>query len=763
MDAEDRHEDAVVSGPIMLSQPSKPGAIEQPSEETCVHLKERLEKQFSMLKQQIARRNEVEKALRQESTTLRLIQKIDLTANEISSTEEVFHYALRSICEYTNCPYGQAYILSLKGEDTPSGYIWYCSDEDRFCFLNDQLRDSKFIHKSPLIRSVIERGEPMWVQEIDRIADQDHAQILLKVGIQSSLAFPVVVASEVVAAIQLFSLDGAEPETSLMEVIGNVGRQLGYLVERTRAKDSLQRCQVLLSQSQQLARLGSWEWDLSSNRFTWSDELFRIFGVDQQGFDGSYDSFLALVHPEDRNLVHETLQNTPHSKTPIALYQRVLHPDGKERTLLGIGRPILSEAGELLKVIGTYQDVSDQKEVEAKLVLQAQKLAALNKMGQTVTITSDVELVFQRILFTLRPILDAEAVFILLLEGDELAFVSVDNEQGSHLEGLRIPASAGVAGEIIAKGKPILLYGEEIKRHISMRFMEAYGHPIQALMAVPLRVQDEWVGVMEAVHSQENAFTRDDMQLMESAASWVAATIQNSRLFSKAEANRHRLGQLARKLVTAQEEERLRISRELHDEAGQALIVLKLTLESVLAEVPAESTSIRRQLIETISLTDQTMEQIRIIAHDLRPQVLESFGLNSALEALCNDLSIRSKLLIKYKGADFPHVSDPIAISFYRFLQETLTNIAKHAHASQVEVVLNLDGNNLCLSVSDNGIGVSSDTESELSGRSAGLGLKGLQERFELLGGWVLIDSSSSEGTRVSAYVPAELSMEVKE
>ncbi|MBE0409451.1 MAG: PAS domain-containing protein, partial [Anaerolineales bacterium] len=449
MDAEDRHDDEVESQPIKPGQPSKQGTIDQPSEETYLQLRERLEKQFSMLKQQITRRKKVEKTLRQESTTLRLIQQIVSTANEASSTEDVFHFALRSVCEYTNCPCGHAYILSVKGEDKSSGYVWYCSDEDRFSFIKEQLKDSKFISKSALIRSVIESGAPIWVQEIDRIADQDHTHILLKVGIQSSLAFPVVVASEVVAAIQLFSLDGAEPDTSLMEVIDSVGKQLGYLVERTRAKESLQRSQSLLSQSQQLAHLGSWEWDLSSNRFTWSDELFRIFGVDQQGFNGSYDSYLALVHPDDRNLVHETLQNTLHSRTPLALYQRILHPDGKERTLLGIGRPVLNEAGELLTVIGTYQDVSDQKEVEAKLVLQAQKLAALNKMGQTVTITSDVELVFQRILSTLRPLLDAEGVFILLLEGDELAFAAVDKEQGSPLEGLRIPATAGVAGEII--------------------------------------------------------------------------------------------------------------------------------------------------------------------------------------------------------------------------------------------------------------------------------------------------------------------------
>lgn len=519
---------------------------------------------------------------------------------------------------------------------------------------------------------------------------------------------------------------------------------------------TLQRSQSLLTQSQQLARLGSWEWDVLSDKLSWSDELYRIFGVEPGLFDGTYETFLARVHPDDRGSVHTALQNARYAKRPFTLYEHILQPDGKVRTLYGIGKPVLDEAGEVVKVIGTYQDLTEQKEVEAKLALQARKLAALNKMGQTVTITSDVDVVFQRVLTALRPLLGAEGVFILLLEGDELVFAATEDVGESRLQGLRIPATAGVPGEVIRKGKSIWISGNEIPRRISRRFKEVYGQSLQALMAVPMRIQDEWVGVLEAVHSQPDAFDADDLQLLEAAASWVATAIQNARLFAQIQASRQRLGRLARKVVTAQEEERLRVSRELHDESGQAMIALKLNLESILASLPKGTETSRRQLAEAISLTDQTMEQIRLVAHNLRPQVLESLGLNSALEGLCNDFSMRTQLSVRYEGVDLPALSDPVVISFYRFLQETLTNVAKHACASQVEVVLSQNEDAICLSVADNGKGISLGLPNNPSEKSIGLGLTGLQERFELLGGWVAIETGSVEGTRVAAYVPVE-------
>jgi signal transduction histidine kinase len=409
------------------------------------------------------------------------------------------------------------------------------------------------------------------------------------------------------------------------------------------------------------------------------------------------------------------------------------------------------------------QQVAKRKDAEealrregAKLASHARHLAALNKMGQTVTATLDVEIVFERVLTTLRSLLNAEGVFILLREGEDLVFVASDEAGEGSVQGMRIPADASVAGEVIRTGRSLWVNGEEMKRRISPRFEEAIGYHLRAMLAAPLRLKDELTGIIEAVHSHPDAFDADDLQLLEAAASWVAIAMHNAQLYAQVQTSRQRLGRLARKVITAQEEERLRVSRELHDEAGQALIALKLDLEAIRASLPVELESTRQGLDEAISLTDETMDEMRILAHNLRPPVVEALGLNSALEGLCSDFARRTQLSIQYEDLDLPQLPDPVAISYYRFLQEALTNVAKHAGASQVQVVLGRTEDTLYLSVNDNGDGFSVDEKSNPARGAGGVGLTGMQERFEMLGGWVIIDSGTGKGTHVTAYVPIE-------
>lgn len=217
-----------------------------------------------------------------------------------------------------------------------------------------------------------------------------------------------------------------------------------------------------------------------------------------------------------------------------------------------------------------------------------------------------------------------------------------------------------------------------------------------------------------------------------------------------------RLGSLARKVVNAQEDERLRVSRELHDEAGQALTALKLNLEMTKANLSAELNLARSQLDEAIALTDQTMEQIRLLAHNLRPQAIDALGFNSALSGLCEDFTRRTPLNIHYTGEEI-QLPDAVVISFYRFLQEALTNVAKHAQAEHVSVYLEEESGWVVLAVSDDGIGFAPLENINTFTNSSGLGLTGMQERFELLGGWIEINSKLGEGTRLVAAVPTEL------
>jgi signal transduction histidine kinase len=159
-------------------------------------------------------------------------------------------------------------------------------------------------------------------------------------------------------------------------------------------------------------------------------------------------------------------------------------------------------------------------------------------------------------------------------------------------------------------------------------------------------------------------------------------------------------------------------------------------------------------MAEAMALTDSTLEQMHWIAHGLRPPALDAVGLNPTLEGFCRDFARLTQLSIEYEGMELPPLPGTINISFYRFMQEALTNVAKHARASRICVMLQRDGNTLILSVEDDGLGFDAPNWQSTLQRPAGIGLLGLQERLELLGGHLEIASRPGQGTRLVARVP---------
>jgi PAS domain S-box-containing protein len=213
-------------------------------------------------------------------------------------------------------------------------------------------------------------------------------------------------------------------------------------------------------------------------------------------------------------------------------------------------------------------------------------------------------------------------------------------------------------------------------------------------------------------------------------------------------ASQVQLRTLANEIVRAQEDERRRISRELHDEAGQALISLKYNLDTIAGEIPVRYQGSHRKLTDSVKIIDQTMDMIRNLSHSLRPPVMDVGGLNLSLRELCWDFSQRTRLKIQYKGQDIPGLPDEIAISLYRFVQETMVNILKHADATKVNIWLKHEKEYLILSVTDNGKGMNESRSSD------GIGLMGIAERIDLLGGHLDIQSKPGRGVHLIARIP---------
>lgn len=234
----------------------------------------------------------------------------------------------------------------------------------------------------------------------------------------------------------------------------------------------------------------------------------------------------------------------------------------------------------------------------------------------------------------------------------------------------------------------------------------------------------------------------------------LALADKNEKLLAEVVAGRNQLRNLARKEVAVQERERKRISRELHDEAGQYLTALQIMLKVAGDKLPAGVKGGKVELAEAVKLVDAVTERIRRIAQGLRPPALDTVGLKATLAGLCREVSRRAGIPVGYEAESFRNIGPDAAIILYRVLQEALTNAVKHAGANKIDVRLFLDGSEMCLSISDDGVGFD-PTEAHSGGK--GLGLAGMRERIDFLGGELEIESQPGCGTTINARLPLEM------
>ncbi|WP_159461703.1 HAMP domain-containing sensor histidine kinase [Thermoflexus hugenholtzii] len=215
--------------------------------------------------------------------------------------------------------------------------------------------------------------------------------------------------------------------------------------------------------------------------------------------------------------------------------------------------------------------------------------------------------------------------------------------------------------------------------------------------------------------------------------------------------NSERLHWLSQQILQAQEEERARIARELHDEAAQWLTSLLIRQRLLLRSLPPE---MRPEVEELQRMTTAALEHLRRIAMELRPAILDDLGLVEALRWQAEEFQKQTglSLTLQIQGR-IERLPRQVELVLYRVAQEALTNIARHARATRVEITLNCSTEHLELLIADDGVGF--DPEAVRRSRARSLGLIGMAERLALIGGTLEIDSAPGKGTRIRARVPA--------
>jgi len=393
--------------------------------------------------------------------------------------------------------------------------------------------------------------------------------------------------------------------------------------------------------------------------------------------------------------------------------------------------------------------------LHAMAVRRAKHLATLNTVMRAMTTELSPLLVTRRVLEAVQILIrGAAGILFDLPEGaEELRVVaSVGLRDANAARSLRLRVGEGLAGIAAATRQPVVSTGVAWDARFMNRSWAASEGLVSGIV-VPLVYGNRVAGVLGVFLRRLHTFPEKEVDLLQSLAAQSANALENARLFEQVDLGRERLMDLTRRLVSAQEEERGRLSRELHDEAGQALTALRISLGLIHDDIPPDAASLRHRLDDTMKLTESITDQLRFLAQALRPPGLEAAGLDSTLEGLCRDFMRRIQLPVEYAGADLRRVPDSVGIQLYRFLQEALTNISKHAQARRVRVALGYDGEVLSLSVEDDGVGF--DVAGTCGAKSqGGIGLIGMQERLDLLNGRLEITSQPGHGTRLLAKVP---------
>ncbi len=467
--------------------------------------------------------------------------------------------------------------------------------------------------------------------------------------------------------------------------------------ERRRAEENLLRSERSLSAAQRIARLGNFDYHPGSDAAVWSDELFRICGLDPQQFVPTYRSFLHLAHPEDRGIVRNAVREALYGASENAVEYRIVRPSGEARTVQTAYEAHRDSEGNAIRLTGTIQDITERKKAEEARRLAEEKYRSI----------------FENAI---------EGIFQSTVEGE---LVTAN------------PALARMAGyespEEMLREVPVIedrLYEDPSRRRELYEIMRHNGS-VSGFEARMRRADDSLMWASFSIQSVLNA---------SGALIGFEGTVEDVTERKNAEAN----------LREMRESERRRIARDLHDEALQDL-TYALQATRVMRRIGGpvnKGSGDDLPLDGLVEALDRAVGGLRTAIYDLRFEEDEQRSFVESVERLIEfHSSIAPECSVKlFVFGDGDRLSDKLSMTarrdLLRIIQEALVNVRRHSEASHATIRLGLDGERVGVEVSDNGLGLDPRTK-------PGMGLTGMRERASALGGKIKVNSDSGLGTTV--------------
>ncbi|MGZ5734341.1 MAG: sensor histidine kinase [Burkholderiales bacterium] len=487
-------------------------------------------------------------------------------------------------------------------------------------------------------------------------------------------------------------------------------RSRAVAIANTITKD-LRRSEASLAEAQRMAHLGNWSFDPATQLMRLSAETYRIFGLPPAEDPIVFNEFLQRIHSDDRHVVKQMLLGAISAKEQRESEHRIRSADGMTRWVHTIVRAT-SRAIDA-PVPGTMMDITERKLAEQELLesrallIDAQKLAHVGCCHYN---PSDGRVFWTDELYRIHGINPQE--FVPTYDSS-MALVHEDDRK----------AWQDVLERALREGTPFTMEFRIVRPDGSVRNLRSLG---------------------EVINNANGGTTR---------MLWSVLDItEQKRTEDALRASAEQLTALSRRLVEVQEAERRKLSRELHDRVGQNLTALSINLDMLRTSLADESHAEHRmRLSDSEALLESTVDSIEDVMAELRPPMLDDYGLLPALHWYAQDFSRRTGIAVNVAGKDGVDRSDQeIEITLFRIAQEALINVAKHAHAKRVQVELDQTTGHCRMTVTDDGIGIDGARR-----QRPGLGMVTMRERAQAVGGDFKVRNVAGGGTHITIDVPA--------
>ncbi len=471
-------------------------------------------------------------------------------------------------------------------------------------------------------------------------------------------------------------------------------------------------------------------------------------------------NILAAVIPEDHEKVVLDFQRSVLTGDEFPTQFRTRDKTGNIHWLEDHGKMQRDESGNITGITGVLRDITERKRTEEQMLQRNSELAALNDISQTVSQSLHLDETLNNALDKTLEVLAVRHGGIYLLDPAEKyltlhVYRGISNEQGA--EASLIDVREGNVGRVLESREPLFIESlpGSLRAVANSSTNIVVREHLKSVVLMPLQARGKTLGVMFAATELDRVFAPEETELLITIGHQISTAIENALLYEELQHKEELRGEVLQQGILAQEEERKRIARELHDQMTQVLTGASAMIEASIAALPWGTEEVQGRLKETrLSLTNMLVD-VRNLIYELRPTMLDDLGLVAAArwhaEEYLDRAGIKAHVETKGRKRNLPNKTET---ALFRILQESTTNIVKHAKAKNARIKLEYHKKFFILSIEDDGKGFDLRKSIRTGYKKRGMGLLNMRERVEILDGDFTIESQRGIGTKIIVSIP---------